>query len=820
MLLCLGLCLGLLAPAQAQPPRRQPLLARGDQNYPPYEFLDQNGEPAGFNLDMIRAVARVMGLKISLSLGPWDQVRRQLEAGEIDLISGMYHSAQRAKLVDFSAPHLVVTYAIFTRRDSEIKSLDALDGRQVLVEKGDYADDYLTRRAKAGAILRADSPARALGLLAQGQGDCALLPRLSGVLLLQKQDLADLTTQGPPVLPRKYCFAVRKGDQDLLAALNEGLGILHGSGEYQRIYDRWFGQVERRSATTLLLRGALLVMLPLGVVLALVLLWIWSLRRQVARKTQELVQELGERKRAQAALIESEQRLRNLADNLPRAVVYQVKILPDGKRQFTYVSGNVSRLNQVSAEEVLADAQVLYSQIDPSYIPALAAAEEQSLANLETFHFEAACRLPDGQRRWLDLSSTPRHGDDGSVIWDGVQVDVTERVQHQQEKNRLESQLRQAQKMEAIGTLAGGIAHDFNNILGAVMGYAEIAREQAQAGQPPLEELTQILAAAERARNLVRQILAFSRKVETNPRPLDLNQPVRQTLAMLRHTLPKMVQISTILAPDLPLVNADPIQVEQILINLANNAADAMPEGGRLLVETASATLNQEFSRLHLEIKPGAYVLLQVSDTGTGMDQATQEKIFDPFFTTKEVGKGTGLGLSTVFGLVKGHGGHLHCHSEPGLGTTFKIYLPVHQDQTAPAGPASAIDQEKLRGKERILLVDDEKALRDLGGQALEAMGYQVLTAASGEEALKIFQDQGSAVDLVVLDLGMPGMGGHKCLQRVLELNPKAKVLIASGYSADDQVKESLKAGAAGFVAKPFRRADLLVTVRKVLDGH
>jgi PAS domain S-box-containing protein len=395
---------------------------------------------------------------------------------------------------------------------------------------------------------------------------------------------------------------------------------------------------------------------------------------------------------------------------------------------------------------------------------------------------------------------------------------IVERQRADQDRLKLEAQLRQAQKMEAIGTLAGGIAHDFNNILGVIMGFAELAQEMASQGEDNSKELGQVLSATERARRLVQQILTFGRKVDADQRPLDLNRSLRQTLEMLRSTLPRMIAIETHLAEDLGRIDADPVQMEQILLNLATNAADAMPQGGRLVIETRNVALDADYCRLHPEARSGPHVLLMISDTGGGMDPRTVEQIFNPFFTTKDIGKGTGLGLSMVYGIVTAHGGSIQCYSEPGLGTTFKIYLPQRPDGAPVPARETAPPVEVAGGHERILLVDDEEALRELGAQTLAEMGYQVLTAASGEQALDIYRAQGREIGLVILDLGMPGMGGHRCLEAILALAPGAKVLIASGYSANGQVKASLQSGAAGFVAKPFRRLDLLLTVRDVLD--
>ena len=399
----------------------------------------------------------------------------------------------------------------------------------------------------------------------------------------------------------------------------------------------------------------------------------------------------------------------------------------------------------------------------------------------------------------------------------GVAVD---RWMAEKEKDRLQVQLLQAQKMEAIGTLAGGIAHDFNNILATILGFAEMSHDDALAGKANPSDIKQIMASVQRAKGLVQQILAFSRKKTPVFKPIDLNKSVQDTQAILERTLPKMIDIRTTLTDSLPPIQADPTQMEQVLLNLASNAEDAMPEGGKLIFETSRAEFDHEYCLRHPDVRPGAYVLLTVADTGEGMDRNTLEHIFEPFYTTKEVGKGTGLGLSSAYGIIKSHGGHIQCHSEIGTGTTFQIYLPADLNGASSLQEdLRHVDQDSFNGTETILLVDDEEALRGVGSHTLMGMGYQVLTAANGEEALDVYRDKGGLLDLVIMDLGMPGMGGHKALKALLELNPHVKVLIASGYAANDQVKAALESGAVGYVAKPFERADLLAAVRSVLDG-
>ncbi len=355
-------------------------------------------------------------------------------------------------------------------------------------------------------------------------------------------------------------------------------------------------------------------------------------------------------------------------------------------------------------------------------------------------------------------------------------------------------------------------------ILGAILGYAEIVREDAERGRTKSQDVDQIIAAAERAKNLVQQILTSSRRVEPERRPLDLNQEVRRAMELLAHTLPKMISTRLSLAPGLSSIFADPGQLSQVILNLTANAAQAMPEGGVLNIATQEVLVEERLCHTCGELFSGPWVALTISDTGQGIHPEDIPRIFDPFFTTKEVGKGTGLGLSMVHGIIQGHGGHIECHSQLSQGATFTIYLAPCERRSDGEEERMGDSGDAFAGRETILLVDDEAPLRLMGQRLLTPLGYQVLTAASGEEALTAYQERGAGIDLVIMDLGMPGMGGHKALQALLAQAPGARVVIASGYSAQDQVKAALDAGAAGYVAKPFHRLDLLAAVRGALD--
>ncbi len=423
----------------------------------------------------------------------------------------------------------------------------------------------------------------------------------------------------------------------------------------------------------------------------------------------------------------------------------------------------------------------------------------------------------DGTPIDYSIYASPLHDTEGRITGNiCVLVDITERKQAEQEKEKLQAQLLQAQKMEAIGTLAGGIAHDFNNLLQVVLGYSDILLFDKKPSDPDYERLHAIRQAGRHGSELANRILAFSRRLEPNAHPVNLNNEIRRVQKMLERTVPKMIRIEILLADNLMTVNADPGQMEQILLNLAVNAQHAMPDGGRLTIETANVTLDEDYSRTHLDAEPGKYVLLTVSDTGHGMDKEVVEHIFEPFYMTKGPGEGTGLGLAMVFGIVKSHKGHISCYSEPGSGTTFRIYLPAIVQEIEQDVPVT--QQMPAFGTETILLVDDEKSIRKLGEQMLRMAGYRVLTATNGREALEVYRSNQAKIALVLLDLMMPEMGGKQCLEELLKINPRVKVVIASGYSPNGPTKEALTSGAKGFVNKPYDIRQVLEVVRAVLD--
>ena len=385
------------------------------------------------------------------------------------------------------------------------------------------------------------------------------------------------------------------------------------------------------------------------------------------------------------------------------------------------------------------------------------------------------------------------------------------------ERRTLEDQLRQSQKMEAIGILAGGIAHDFNNLLTAIAGYSELTLRRLPAGDPLRPNIEEIFRAGERASNLIGQLLAFSRKQVLQPKVFDLNSVVSNLEKMLRRLIGEDIQLRTAQSSTPGNVKADPGQIEQIIMNLVVNARDAMPNGGKLTIETAMVTLDEDYARTHIDVIPGHFMMLAVSDTGIGMDEATQKRIFEPFFSTKDPGRGTGLGLSTTYGIVKQSGGNIWVYSEPGKGTTFKIYLPL-VEETAEAAGRDVKTVDSLLGTETILLAEDEEIVRNLAREVLKTYGYKVLEAANGPEALSICESYKEKIHLLITDVIMPEMSGRELSAGMAKLYPEIKVLFMSGYTDSAIIHQGVLEEDANFIQKPFPTDELARKVREVLN--
>ena len=502
-------------------------------------------------------------------------------------------------------------------------------------------------------------------------------------------------------------------------------------------------------------------------------------------------------------LKQSESRFRNLFENVPMGICVMDE---DG----VITAGNDSIIKTIGySKESLRFVSFGTLFSDPSESAELISRirTEELIRNYETKFVR-----PDDTALMVELTLSAAKLKDQLLM-----IAIVENIT---KKRKLEAQLQHARKMEAVGTLAGGIAHDFNNILQAVKGYIAILLLDKTEDHRDRKNLEAVDSAADRAAQLVKQLLMFSRKLDTERRPLDIRTCIEQAAGILERTIPKMISIEFDLEEKPWTVRADAIQLEQVILNLGTNAADAMPSGGRIMIETANVMINGRNMPENIWMDTGAYVKLVITDTGQGIDKALVEHVFEPFFTTKEIGKGTGLGLASVYGIVKEHEGYITCTSEVGKGTSFMIFLPADPQQNDSEKMAASADISGT-GWETVLVVDDEPAVLEVARQGLGGYGYKVLTASSGEEAMEVIAKLDPSVDLVLLDISMPGMGGYRCLQEIRKIDPDMKVVISSGYSFDEPGAKASPDSEKpdGFIQKPYNLEDLAVKVREVLSA-
>jgi PAS domain S-box-containing protein len=442
---------------------------------------------------------------------------------------------------------------------------------------------------------------------------------------------------------------------------------------------------------------------------------------------------------------------------------------------------------------------------------------KDAVLQASNFSTEWRVKLNDGAERWLMSRGRPLKDMHGCVVrYLGTVIDITDRKRSEEANKDLQTQLMHAQKMEAIGTLAGGIAHDFNNILGAVIGYSEIVRDNALTKSVSVTDVDQILKAGQRAKELVQQILAFSRQAQTNQILIKPKAIIKEAIKLLRASLPTTTFIKQDIDSDVGAIIADPIQIHQIVMNLCTNAFHAMEmAGGTLSISLTKKILGNEDVIHEPRMQPGQFVQLSIKDTGAGIGPDIREKIFGPYFTTKKVGKGTGLGLAMVHGIVQSLGGSIVCESRVGEGTTFDILLPTVATYTLPGDEAAALI---FSGKEHILFIDDEEILNEMGKIMLERLDYRVTARSSSIEALTTFQNQPAAFDLVITDMTMPGMTGIDLARRILQIRPEMPVILCTGYSSLISEEKVRSMGIKGFAMKPMTKKEMSTLIRKILD--
>jgi two-component system sensor histidine kinase EvgS len=763
----------------------------------PKVFTSEIGIPAGIFIGILEGIAQREKWDLTYVPCEWSECIAALEEGRLDLMPDVAFSSDRDRKLDFNEEKVIESWSqVYANGKKTVENWSDLNGLRLALLKGSIQQTVLKQMISGFgyeiSFVEADSYEEAFDLAARGAADVVVSNHLFGSFYCQEYGLIKTSIVFDPV---SLYFATAAGaNPDLLVAIDDNLRTSKsepGSFYYKELAC-W---LEKLPPKGIVPRYIFWIMGGIGSFLVLAFIVILLLRRQVRIKTSNLV-------RINESLHESEEKFRSLFQNH-----LAVKFIIDP------VSGNIVEANE-AAEKFYGwpVEQLRRMRIQDINVlsPEKVEGEMEKAKTRQRTHFEFRHRLADGSVRDVEVFSS-RIDIKGKAMLHSIIHDITEH-------RKLEEQYRQAQKMESVGRLAGGVAHDYNNMLSVILGYTEMALEKVDPSGPLHADLTEILKAAERSTEITRQLLAFARKQTISPKVLDVNKVMESMLKMLKRLIGEDIDLvwrpESLLWP----VKIDPSQLEQILANLCVNARDAIRGVGRIVIETHMVTFDEAYCGEHPDFAPGEFVLLSVSDDGSGIDKATLDSIFEPFFTTKALHQGTGLGLATVYGIVKQNNGFIQVSSELGKGTTFRIYLPRHVGAAGRIKAEETVTEIPICRGETVLLVEDEAAIRRMGRMMLERLGYKVLTAGTPDEALRLAGELPAEIHLLITDVVMPGMTGRDLADRLHALNPNIKVLFMSGYPANVIAHRGVLDEGVHLIQKPFPMKDLGIKVREILD--
>lgn len=772
----------------------------------PLSFTAEDGSLSGIYPDVLKEIARLSGWEIEWKKVTWTEGLKMAQKGEIDLLGPIAFTKERLQNFRFNQEAVFIDWGqVYLSKNSKIKTVLDLEGKTIVFQQnhimGKTLDDLLKRFDIDYIRVPVKDQKKVFEIIANGEADAGVVNRLFGRMNEKEYDI-----QKSPIIysPIELRFATPKTvNNKILKQLDTTLKKIKTDkgSPYHKILDKWlFGKLD---SIQLLNLKQIFLAAGVGFIIGLImLLWMISLKSQVKSRTKELAEKKHQ-------LEDANLLLNAVMENTTDAVF--IKNL-DGK----YILANESTCKAIGKplENVIGktDAQLFPSDSADiiNTIDALVIDKGNPQLSEEKLH------TAYGESYWLSNKS-PYFDEKKNIIGIiGISRNITELKNAQREKGKLQSQLRQAHKMEAIGTLAGGIAHDFNNILGIIIGNLELALDDIPKWNPALKNIEEIKVASFRARDVVRQLLSFSRKTEQSQEPIAINDIIKESMSLLRASTPTTIEINTNLPQKSEMILADATQIHQVMINLCTNATHAMEEkGGFLSVEVINIHLTDETTFDLGELSRGDYVQITVQDTGTGIDSATQKKIFDPYYTSKETGKGTGMGLAVVQGIILNHKGAISVHSEINKGTSIKVLFPISDQQKIIN---STVSEELPIGHERILFIDDEPSLAKLGKQMIERLGYKVETVTDPEKAFDIFASNPYRFDLIITDLAMPKLTGVNLSKKILAVRPEIPIILCTGFSDKIDSKTVTGIGIKKLLEKPLSKQKFATIIRDVLD--
>ena len=795
-----------------------------DPLFPPIEYFDETGQYRGIGSDYIKLMEEILPIRFKIDRSEnWQQVMSKAESRKIDMFGAAAPTEDRLKYMNFTDPYITLQAVIVIPKDEQKDlTLEDLEEKNIGVASGFITHNYLKTNYPWYSLIPVETIEEGLARLSFGEID-AFVGFIPSILhIIEKEGYSNIKLAGTTKIEASFGFAVRKDWPELQSILNKALMTVSPHIR-KEIWQKWVQIGTDRLLENRTFRLLLIGLFSAGLLTAgIVLIWITSLRKAVSLKTRALQNELKQRELMEENLIQSENRYRSLVNNLPGAVCRSI----DGEgRTIIYISDYIFQITGYPSSDYTDTSKELFrASIHPDDWEQTRRVIRRSMKERSIYQFSYRIRHADGSIRWVREKGQPIYSKKGEFCFlDGFIYDMTSLV-------KAEEQLRQTQKMETVGILAGGIAHDFNNILGGItatvslMDYLIDTDKKIETGK--FREYLEILKdSSDRASGIVQKLLTLSRKKEITLTPVDLNQIVASVMKICSHSLDKSVRLNPEYTKERALVQADPGQLEQVLLNFCVNAEHAMtimrPDdqtwGGVLSIAIKLAGNEDLYLKEYRGDISHPYWCISISDTGIGIRKDKILEIFNPFYTTKEKGKGLGLGLSMAFNIIQSHSGYIDVKSVEHKGSEFCIYLPVLKE--APQEEPEKTEKTGVKtGKGKILIVDDEQVLREMTRTILESFGYEILMAENGRKALEVIAGNPSAIDMVLLDMIMPGLTCKETIKGIQNRAPALKILLTSGFSEDKRIRELMDMGVEEFIRKPFTLQKLTEAVKRIME--
>jgi len=792
-----------LTPAEKTWIGRHPMITvAGPRSFPPFHYYEKD-KLKGLSADYTTQIADRSGLKLRILANlPWPRVLEGVQQGDIDLITCIAKTADRETYLDFSVPYLTFPLVVVARDDSPFMGgIEDLHGKTLAMVSKTLTQEWLSRDGIDFSPLYVQSPLQGLKEVSFSRADAAIENLAAADYLIHHNGLANLKIAAPtPYDNYQLYMAVPKGHQELLTIVNKSL-VAMSARQKSDIRNQWLSVKYDYGVShkDVFLYIFLVLLFSLGIIFIVL-----ARNRRLAKETRERIS-------TEKALRENEEKLRNILENSTSMYYAHTP-----EHELTYVSPQCRQILHCEPEEAMTRWTEFVTDT-PINLKGFEYTEKAIRTGQRQPPYELELKVNNGHKIIVEIRENPVVKNGRTVAIVGSATDITEHKKAEKDKEALQRQLIQARKMESIGTLAGGISHDFNNILGIILGNAQLSLLDLPEENPARRRINEIQAACLRAKDVVLQLLSFSRQAELGKQPLNPAKLMTDTIRFLRASIPSSIEIVYQNEEPIQTINANPTQIQQIIINLCNNAAQAMEPGGGTLTICLKMADAHDLKRPELKaFSATEAVRLTIEDTGTGIDPAIQDRIFDPYFTTKEVGKGSGMGLAIVHGIVHNHGGVISVKSEMGCGAVFTVLLPT--SSMPPADEVSADTGPVPGGTESILLVDDEKGLTDMLGAMLMNLGYTVKTDQDPEKALATFRASPSRFDLIITDMTMPHISGLELCTAIKQIRPDIPVIICTGHSNRLNADFLKRVDIAAVVMKPVTTREIAQTIRRVLD--